>query len=144
MKVDHIGIAVNDENKSLERYKLIFPDLNATKLTAKDGSMEIVMIHADNVKIELLRPIKEDSPIGSFLKKKGEGIHHISFKTANAKDMMKKVTDLGLRALTEEPYIGAEGHLVFFMHPKDMGGVLYEFCEAETSYSYSNDNSEEE
>ena len=90
--------------------------------------MTVVFIQAENTKIELLYPLGENSPIAAFLERNpGGGTHHLCFEVpdilAARDDLVKK----GVRILGNgEPKIGAHGNPVLFLHPKDMGGVLYE------------------
>ena len=129
MKVDHIGIAVKDLNCSMEFYRNIFPEAVFEVIPYASGEMDIGMIKAENVKIELLKPWKEDSAIGKFISKHGAGIHHIAYEVSDIDKQINIVDALGIRRATKDPYIGAEGHLVFFMHPRDTFGISYEFCQ---------------
>ena len=127
MKVEHIGIAVENLDAAVEYYKKVFPEAEYTEEVMPD--QRIMIIKGDNVKIELLESLLEDSAIGKFIAKNGPGMHHIAFEVEDAKAQMAKVQELGLRTLSQEPYAGAENHMVFFLHPKDTFKVLTEFCQ---------------
>lgn len=129
MKVDHIGVAVRDLKQGMDFYKNLFPVAKYEEIPYESGRMDIGMIVAENVKVELLCPWDETSAIGKFIAEHGEGIHHIAYEVPDIYKQMEKVEDLGIRRATEDPYIGAEGHLVFFMHTDDTNGVSYEFCQ---------------
>ena len=129
MKIDHIGIAVKDLKKGMSFYKLLFPEAEYEEINYEAGKMSIGMIKAENVKVELLQPWDNESAIGKYIAEHGEGIHHIAYEVHNIYEQMDKVDKLGIRKATEEPYYGAEGHLVFFMHTDDTFGISYEFCQ---------------
>ncbi len=129
MKVEHIGIAVQDLAKAVAYYKALFPEAECIEEPVADGSMKMVIVKADNLKLELMEPLKENSPVGKFIAKRGEGLHHIAYAVKDIVASMADAKAAGIRLLTEEPYTGAEECLVCFMHPKDTFGTLSEFCQ---------------
>lgn len=131
MRIEHIGIAVKDLNQALNQYLALFPEVPYHREQMPADDMEMVILHCENIKLELIRSLKDDSPIGKFIEKSGEGLHHIAFKVGDIYQMMEKAGAAGIRVLTETPYIGAEGCLVCFMHPKDTSNVLCEFCQCQ-------------
>ena len=130
LKIEHIGIAV----KSLENSNKLFE-----KLLGK-AHYKIEEVLSENVntsffqladsKIELLEATAEDSPIAKFIKKRGEGIHHIAFEVADIHAEMKRLEKEGFRLLNKEPKKGADNKLVCFLHPKSANGVLVELCQS--------------
>ena len=132
MKVEHIGIAVADLDKACAYYRSLFPEAILREEPVADGSMKMMILEGENIKLELMEPLKDDCPVGTFLAKKGEGLHHIAYEVTDIKASMAQAREQGLRLLTEEPYRGAEGHWVCFIHPKDSCGVLSEFCQCHT------------
>jgi methylmalonyl-CoA/ethylmalonyl-CoA epimerase len=129
MRVEHIGIAVKDLDAVVAQYQRLFPKVKIVPEPVADGNMKMVIAHFDNVKIELMEPLKEDSPVGKFIVKNGEGIHHLAFSTDDIEASLACAKENDIRVVTEKPYIGAEGLLVAFLHPKDTHGVLTEFCQ---------------
>jgi methylmalonyl-CoA/ethylmalonyl-CoA epimerase len=129
MRVEHIGIAVKDLDAVVTQYQRLFPKIKIVPEPVADGSMKMVIVHFDNIKIELMEPLKEDSPVGKFIAKNGEGIHHLAFSTDDIEASLDCAKENNIRVVTEKPYIGAEGFLVAFLHPKDTHGVLTEFCQ---------------
>lgn len=129
MKIDHIGVAVKNLKEGMEFYKALFPEAIYEEINYESGRMDIGMIVAENVKVELLCPWDNESEIGKFIEEHGEGIHHIAYEVSDIQKQMDKVNNLSIRRATEEPYLGAEGHLVFFLHTDDTNGVSYEFCQ---------------
>lgn len=128
MRVEHIGIAVKDLDAAVELYQKLFPGVKIVPEPVADGSMKMVIAHFDNIKIELMEPLKEDSPVGKFIAKNEEGVHHLAFSSDDIEASLACARENNIRVVTPKPYIGAEGLLVAFLHPKDTHGVLTEFC----------------
>jgi methylmalonyl-CoA/ethylmalonyl-CoA epimerase len=84
---------------------------------------------AGKTKIELLESTEPDGPIGKFIEKRGEGVHHIAFAAENLKGALKEAESKGIQLIDKEPRTGAEGLSIAFLHPKSTNGVLIELCE---------------
>jgi methylmalonyl-CoA/ethylmalonyl-CoA epimerase len=80
-------------------------------------------------KVELLESTDPEGVIARYVEKKGEGIHHIAFETADIVAEMRRLRESGIRLLNEEPKMGADNKWICFLHPKDTGGVLVELCQ---------------
>ena len=126
--IDHIGIAVTDAEEALRTY--------ATLGFAKEGEedvesqgVHIVFIQLGNTHVELLQPLSEDSAVGKFLAKRGEGIHHICIRVENVEEAMEKLRTAGKRLIYDRPVEGAGGRKINFVHPGDNAGVLMEIQE---------------
>ena len=134
-RLNHVAIAVPDLEEAIARYRLLGADVSEPQSLPEHG-VTVVFIQADNTKIELLYPLGENSPIAAFLERNpGGGTHHLCFEVpdivAARDDLVKK----GVRILGDgEPKIGAHGNPVLFLHPKDMGGVLYELEQVSQTY----------
>lgn len=128
-KVDHIGIAVKDLEQVLPYYTetLGCPLMKVEEVEGQ--KVKVAFLDAGNIKIELLEPMNEDSPIHKFIEKKGEGIHHIAFGVEGIEERIDELRKNGVQLLSEEPKPGAGGAMVAFLHPKSSHGVLYELCE---------------
>lgn len=128
-KIEHIGIAVknlNDANTLFE--KLLGTPAYKEEEVESEGVKTSFFMNGPN-KIELLEASRPDSPIAKFIKKKGEGIHHIAF---DVEDIISEITRLkkeGFIVLNETPKKGADNKLVAFLHPKGTNGVLVELCQ---------------
>ncbi len=72
----------------------------------------------------------EESPVGKFIKKRGEGVHHIALEVANINDFLRNVKEHGILLVDEKPRIGVDGSKIAFLHPKSTTNVLIELCEA--------------
>lgn len=127
--VDHIGIAVSNMEQSIEYYvHTLGLTVMAIEEVASQG-VKVAFIDAHNVKIELLEPMSDESPIAKFIAKRGEGVHHIAFGVSDIRTRMAELREKGVQLLSEEPKPGAGGAQVAFLHPKSSYGVLYELCE---------------
>jgi methylmalonyl-CoA/ethylmalonyl-CoA epimerase len=126
--VDHIGIAV----KSLEQSIPLFEKLLGSKCYAieevKDQFVKTAFFLIGDTKIELLESTKLDGPIGDFIEKNGEGIHHIAFAVGNTDQALNNAKENGFRLIDSKSRIGAEGMSIGFLNPKKTNGVLVEFC----------------
>jgi len=128
-KIEHIGIAVKDLDKSNELYSKL---LNTTPYKLEEVASEGVKTSFFKVgesKIELLEASNEDSAIAKFIAKKGEGIHHIAYDVEDIHAEMQRLKEEGFILLNTEPKKGADNKLVCFLHPKSAGGVLVELCQ---------------
>jgi methylmalonyl-CoA/ethylmalonyl-CoA epimerase len=91
--------------------------------------LRIAILQAGESKIELLEPIKPESPIGKFLDKKGPGIHHLCFSTDDINAKLSELKSKGAKLIDEKPRTGACGKPIAFLHPTSFGGVLVELVE---------------
>ncbi|HEX4039027.1 MAG TPA: methylmalonyl-CoA epimerase [Acidobacteriaceae bacterium] len=127
-ELDHIGIAV----KSIDTARKLYESLGLQIVheeTVEQEQVRTAMIPAGDTRIELLEPTAPDSPIGKFLAKRGEGLHHIALHVGNIEAALETLKAQGARLISEDIQIGAGGHLYFFVHPSSAGGVLLEICE---------------
>lgn len=129
MKVDHIGIAVKNLKEVIEKFKRIHPDLHFHTEKSKDGEMEIAFLKFENIEIELLESLKEESVINKFIQKNGEGIHHIALEVKNIDESMTELNNSNIKLVNNKPKSGSNNSLVVFLHPKDFNGVLVELCQ---------------
>lgn len=128
-KVDHIGIAVRNLEEVIPYYTetLGCPLLKIEEVASQ--KVRVAFIDAGNIKLELLEPMDESSPIAKFMEKRGEGIHHIAFGVEDIDSRMAELREKGVQLLSEEAKPGAGGAMVAFLHPNSSNGVLYELCE---------------
>ncbi|HEY0795200.1 MAG TPA: methylmalonyl-CoA epimerase [Acidisarcina sp.] len=129
-KIDHLGIAV----KSIAESRRLYEALGLTVLREESVDQEQVltaMIPTGESRIELLEPTADDSPIGRFLAKNGEGLHHVALHVDDISATLEDLKTRGVRLVSDEIQTGAGGHLYFFIHPESAGGVLIEICQDE-------------
>jgi methylmalonyl-CoA/ethylmalonyl-CoA epimerase len=133
--LDHVAIAVNDLDTAVARYELLGLKFSKERETVASQKVQTAFASLDSTTndhaghLELLQTTEPDGPIGKFIEKNGEGIHHLCFQV---KDIRKKQLELekkGIRFIKDEPFQGANNCLVNFIHPKSMGGVLIELSE---------------
>ena len=127
--IEHIGIAV----KSLDESILYYENVLGLKCYAveevKDQKVKTAFFQLGQTKIELLESTDPGGPIGKFIEKRGEGIHHIAFAVEDIEGCLQEVGGKGIRLIDQKPRRGAEGLDIAFLHPKSTFGVLTEFCE---------------
>lgn len=128
-KIDHIGIAV----KSIEAVLPFY--IGSLKLSLVkyeelvEQGVKIAILDVGETKIELMEPLSEDSPVGKFINKRGEGIHHVALGVTNIERRIEDIKENGIKVINEEPVQGTHGAKIAFLHPKSAHGVLFEFCE---------------
>lgn len=126
--IEHIGIAV----KSIDEAKNYYEKVLGLKCYAveevKDQKVKTAFFMVGQTKIELLESTETDGPIGKFIEKKGEGIHHIAFAVRDLPQALAQAKSNEIQLIDEKPRKGAEGLDIAFLHPKSTFGVLTEFC----------------
>lgn len=129
LKIEHLGIAVNDlETANVVYAKLLGkPHYKVESVESEHVSTSFFQI--GDSKIELLQATNPESAIAKFIGKKGEGIHHIAFAVEDIEKEVERLKAEGFQAISEKPKRGADNKLVFFFHPKSANGVLIELCQ---------------
>jgi methylmalonyl-CoA epimerase len=124
-KIDHIGIAVKEINQTLRLYQ----DLLGIEVSARHDSpvQNMAFLPVGETQIELLEPVDAESPIGKFIERRGEGIHHICFEVDNIEATLQTLAEAGIELIDQTPRLGAHGRKVAFVHPRSCNGVLVEF-----------------
>ncbi|MDO9153312.1 MAG: methylmalonyl-CoA epimerase [Paludibacter sp.] len=126
--IDHIGIAVKNLEESITLYeKLLGVECYAIEEVA-DQFVRTAFFLVGQTKIELLESTDPEGPIGSFIEKRGEGIHHIAFATENTDQALAEAKENGFRLIDRVSRKGAEGMNIGFLNPRNTSGVLVEFC----------------
>lgn len=127
--IEHIGIAVKDLDTAITYYENVL-GLNCYAIEeVADQRVKTAFFKVGDTKIELLESTDPEGPIGKFIEKKGEGIHHIAFNVPELEEALKEVDESGIQLIDKKPRKGAEGMNIAFLHPKSTFGVLTEFCE---------------
>jgi methylmalonyl-CoA/ethylmalonyl-CoA epimerase len=129
--IDHVGLAVADLDKAIAFYQDAFGmELVHEEVNEEQGVREAMMAVGDSGScVQLLAPLKDDSPIGKFLARNGEGIQQVAYRVSDIEVAADELRDAGVRMLYESPKRGTAGSRVNFAHPKDCGGVLIELVE---------------
>jgi len=129
MKLDHIGIATESLAKARALYKdFLGLELLEEEVVEKDR-VRVASYNLGECRLELLEPLSPDSPVGKFLEKRGEGIHHICFEVKDIDETLKTLKGQGVPLIDESPRQGAHGRRIAFLHPRGTGGVLIELVQ---------------
>lgn len=128
-KIDHIGVAVIDIEKSKLLFERLFGRAPFHEEILETQFLKVCFFELGDTKVELIQPISEKSTVHKFLEHKGEGIHHSAFEVEDIYAEIERLKDKGFQPLTEQPYVGALNKLVCFFHPKTTNGVLVELCQ---------------
>ncbi len=126
--IEHIGIAVKSLDEAIPFYEKVLGLECYAVEEVKDQKVKTAFFMVGQTKIELLESTDPEGPIGKFVEKRGEGIHHIAFAQPNVSAALKEAEDNGVRLIDQQPRKGAEGLDIGFLHPKSTFGVLMEFC----------------
>jgi methylmalonyl-CoA/ethylmalonyl-CoA epimerase len=127
--IEHIGIAVRNLKESIKFYEETFGLKCYAIEEVKDQKVRTAFFQLGQTKIELLESTEQDGPIGKFIDKKGEGVHHIAFAVKEIESALKEAEVKGVQVIDKQPRKGAEGLDIGFLHPKSTFGVLFELCE---------------
>ena len=128
LSIDHLGIAVRSIEEALRLYEGLLGLRAASTETVEQEKVRVAMLPLEGSRIELLEPTEPDSPVGRFLEKRGEGLHHMALKVPNLAAAVERLRAAGAHLLNE-PRPGAGGHLYVFVHPASTGGVLLELIQ---------------
>lgn len=128
MKIDHIGIVVQDIRQALEAYEGALGLALREVREVPDQQVQVAFLPVGESNIELVRPLADGTGIARFLEKRGEGIHHICLEVEDIEAALARLREQGVPLIDETPRQGAHGR-VAFVHPKGMNGVLIELVQ---------------
>jgi len=134
-RIDHVGIACRDLTAKIEFYTSTFGLTVVSQETNEEqGVKEAMLVVADaplgSSYVQLLEPLGPDTPVGRFLDRRGEGIHHVGYGVTDITAALAAIGATGVRLLDSRPRHGSMGAAIAFLHPGDVGGVLTELVEA--------------
>jgi methylmalonyl-CoA/ethylmalonyl-CoA epimerase len=134
-RIDHVGIACRDLEVTMAFYEATFGLTVVSRETnTEQGVKEAMLVVADapagRSYVQLLEPLGPDTPVGRFLERRGEGVHHIGYGVADIQAAMAAISAAGVRLLDSRPRHGSMGAAIAFLHPADVGGVLTELVES--------------
>jgi methylmalonyl-CoA/ethylmalonyl-CoA epimerase len=125
----HVAIAVASLAESRKAYEDALGLAASEVEFVADQQVNVLVLYAGAQRIELVEPASADSPISSFLAKRGGGLHHLAWKVDDVGAAIAKLRSKGVRMIDEAPRPGAHGTRIAFVHPKSTGGVLMELVE---------------
>lgn len=127
--IEHIGIAVKSLDTAIPFYEKLLGQKCYSIEEVAEQKVKTAFFQLGQTKIELLESTDPEGPIGKFIEKKGEGIHHIAYAVKDLEERLKEAEQNGIQLIDKTPRMGAEGLHIAFLHPKSTHGVLTEFCE---------------
>jgi methylmalonyl-CoA/ethylmalonyl-CoA epimerase len=135
-RIDHVGIACRDLEATITRYESTFGltvasiEVNEAQ-GVREAMLEVSGSPAGHSYLQLLEPLGPDTPVGRFLARRGEGVHHVGYGVTDITAALAAVGATGVRLIDERPRHGSMGAAIAFLHPADLGGVLTELVEAQ-------------
>ena len=141
-RIDHVGIACRDLDRAIGLYQATFGlEVVSLEENQEQGVREAMLavgpagagVGALGVGyVQLLEPLSPDTPVGKFLARRGEGIHHIGYGVVDVGQALAAIAGTGIRLVDERPRHGSMGASIAFLHPADLGGVLTELVQCVT------------
>ena len=128
-KIEHIGIAVKDLNKSNELFKKLLGEQSYKTEAVDSESVTTSFFKVGDQKIELLEASEPNSTIARFIERRGEGMHHLAFHVESIDEEIERLEKEGFEFVSKTPIKGADNKMVVFLHPKTTNGVLVELCQ---------------
>jgi len=128
-KIDHIAIAVHDLDSEIDRYQNILGLSLIHREIVEEQKVKVAVFAVGDVNIELLEPLSEDSPISSFLEKRGGGIHHVALEVDDINQQTQQMSKEGIKFINREPKKGIDNKLITFLHPENFSRVLLELVQ---------------
>jgi methylmalonyl-CoA/ethylmalonyl-CoA epimerase len=128
-RIDHIGVAVEQIEPSLELYRERFQMKVAHREVVEEQGVEAVLLDVGENHVELLAPLGAETAVGKFLAKKGPGLHHVAYQVSDIDTTLAALREAGMALIDERPRVGIRGSRVAFMHPRGTAGVLTEIVE---------------
>jgi len=140
-RLDHVGIACRDLGRAIDMYRDTFGlEVVAMEVHEEQGVREAMLAAGPSGAgvggfpgyVQLLEPLSPDTPVGRFITRRGEGIHHVGYGVSDIGQALAAIAGTGIRLVDERPRHGSMGASIAFLHPADLGGVLTELVQAAT------------
>ena len=126
--IDHVGVAVKDINAALKFFQEVFGAPPAEIESLLDQGVRATLIQVGQTRLELLEPLSDDSPVGRFVERRGEGLHHLALNVPGLAATLIKLEEHGVDLVDREPREGLSG-MIAFLHPRSTFGILTELVE---------------
>lgn len=129
--IDHVGIACRSLDAAIERYVSVFGlAVVSQEVNTEQGVREAMLATSSGSSyVQLLEPTGDDTPVGKFLARRGEGLHHVGYAVADVTAALAEIGETGVRLIDSRPRHGSMGASIAFLHPGDLGGVLTELVQ---------------
>ena len=128
--IDHVGVAVKDIDAALKLFQQVFGTPPAEVKELADQGVRATLIQVGQTRLELLAPLSEESAVGRFIQRRGEGLHHLALNVDDIAGKLEVLKTLGVRLVDQEPREGLSGSIAF-VHPSSVFGVLTELVESQ-------------
>jgi methylmalonyl-CoA/ethylmalonyl-CoA epimerase len=128
-RIHHVGVAVADLDGSIRLYESVFGARLVHRATSETEGLEAAVMHTGSGEVELMSAIREDSPVGKFLSKRGPGLHHVAYAVDDIEQALAQAKAAGVELIDAEARVGLQGKRIAFLHPRSVGGVLTELVE---------------
>ena len=129
LNLDHVAIAVEDLDAAIDGYRQKYNVEPLYREIVEEQGVEEAMIPAGGSFVQLLQPLGPETPVGKFVSKNGEGLHHVAYAVANIESALEHLANQGARLIDTEPRVGGRGARIAFVHPADLTGTLIELVE---------------
>ena len=129
-RIHHVGVAVADLDESIRIYQSALGAQLVHRATNEKEGLEAAFLRVGEGEVELMAALRDDSPVGKFMAKRGPGLHHVAYAVTDIDEALADARTSGLELIDSEPRIGMHGTRIAFLHPKSVGGVLTELVEA--------------
>ncbi len=139
--IHHVAIAVSDLDAAIDSFSRQYGFEVLSRERIEDQGVDEAMISVGGSHLQLLQPLDDMSPVGKFLSRNGEGMHHIAFAVTDIEAALEHLESMGVTLIDDAPRIGGGGHRIAFVHPKALAGTLFELMEIDvTGRSSERDN----
>ena len=128
-RIHHVGVAVTDLDESIRLYTSALGAELVHRATNEKEGLEAAFLRVGDGEIELMAALRDDSPVGKFMARRGPGLHHVAYGVADIDRSLAEAREAGLELIDSVPRIGMHGTRIAFVHPKSLEGVLTEFVE---------------
>lgn len=132
-RIDHVGIACKSLDAAIEKYEGVFGlKVVSRETNSEQGVLEAMLVVSGEPSasyVQLLEPLADDTPVGKFLAKRGEGVHHVGYAVEDVTAALDTIGGRGVRLVDSRPRHGSMGASIAFLHPGDLGGVLTELVQ---------------
>jgi methylmalonyl-CoA/ethylmalonyl-CoA epimerase len=129
LNLDHTAIAVRDLDAAIAGYEDRYRVSPLYRETVESQGVEEAMIPVGGSFIQLLRPLSPETPVGRFIERSGEGLHHVAFAVVDIESALSHLAERDAALIDRHPRLGGRGARIAFVHPKDLGGTLIELVE---------------
>ena len=128
-EIDHVAVAVHDLDAAVRWYEEVFGAQEVHREVVESDGVEEALLQVAESYIQLLQPTRPDSPVGRFLDRRGEGLHHVAYRVDDCAAVLRRAIQSGVRAVDQVPRPGGRGTTVAFLHPQGAFGTLIELVE---------------